>query len=220
MANENIEFRVRTRGLEHSDSAGNRNLNGELIASGKCPFCDVISGFRQKGSGSESSVHGDMVATVCDNCGSIVSLDISNRKVFPSPTVGGIEDLPNPIKDYYEEGLRCMGSNAPNGAAALFRKVIEAVCFEYEVSDIDENNTIYSMIESLAEEGHITEDLRESLLVVKDGGNDGVHLNENDPDDESIQHIKGTIDSVLTATVVARQRAEKAREEHPNPHQE
>lgn len=113
-----------------------------------------------------------------------------------------------------------MSANAPNGAAALFRKVIEAVSFEYGISGIEADDSIYDMIEGLADEGHITEDLRQSLLVVKDGGNDGAHLNDNDPDMESIRMLKGTVDSVLTATVVARHRAEVAREQHPNPHEE
>ena len=60
------------------------------------------------------------------------------------------------------------------------------------------------------------EKLRRSLLAVKDLGNDGAHINENEPDMEQAIAIKDLIDAVLSATVIADQRIEYAREKHPN----
>lgn len=76
------------------------------------------------------------------------------------------------------------------------------------------------MIQSLAEEDLITETLRQTLLGIKDAGNDGAHINGNDPSMEQIRNMKDMIDSVLTATVLADQKVAALREEHPNPHQE
>ncbi|EFW90437.1 hypothetical protein ZOD2009_19013 [Haladaptatus paucihalophilus DX253] len=90
----------------------------------------------------------------------------------------------------------------------------------YEIADMNSNKSIYGMVKKLNEEGHIPAKLRRSLLTVKDIGNDGAHINENEPDREQAEAIKGLIDAVLSATVLTDQQIEFAREKHPNPHAE
>lgn len=76
------------------------------------------------------------------------------------------------------------------------------------------------MVKKLDEEGHINSKLRKSLLTTKDIGNDGAHINENEPDTQQAVAIKGLIDAVLNSTVIADQNIEFAREKHPNPHED
>lgn len=80
--------------------------------------------------------------------------------------------------------------------------------------------TIYDMIDELEEEGHLNPKIRSALLAVKDIGNDGAHINENEPNLEQAHSIKGLIDSVLQSTILADQHIESAREDHPNPYAE
>jgi nitrogen regulatory protein PII-like uncharacterized protein len=215
-----IQFKYKSDNIHNADNVGYRDLSGKTVAISKCPFCEHKSAFNQIGIGSESLVEGHMVALLCNNCESIISCNIDENNIYPTPEPDSLDNLPEPIEDYYNEGIRCLGANAPNGAATVFRKVIHAVCMYYDMSDVESNESFYDMIQILADEGVITETLRQSLLGVKDAGNDGAHINENDPSMEQARNMKDMIDAVLTATVVADQKVESLREEHPNPHQE
>jgi len=215
-----IKFAYLTDSVELTDNIGYADLHGETVAKAKCPFCDAFSSFRQIGSSTETDHEYDMVALACNHCSSIISVNIDKSEFYPTPKEEKIGDLPTGIEEYYEESLRCIGANAPNGAATVFRKVIHAVCEYYELTEVDSNGSFYDMIQRLAEEDIITETLRQSLLGVKDAGNDGAHLNENDPSLEQARNMKEMIDAVLTATVIADKKVDALREEHPNPHQE
>ncbi|WP_224830310.1 DUF4145 domain-containing protein [Saliphagus infecundisoli] len=180
----------------------------------------VVS-LRQKAEVEKSDELGYVVPVGCDGCKSIITLVYPTKEnqdpyLIPPPKVDGVEDLPDPINKYYEEALDCISADAPNGATTLFRKTIHAVAIHYDIAEIDDSMSIYKMIENLDKEGQINNKLRESLLAVKDIGNDGAHINENEPDIEQALAIKELIDAVLHSTVVTDQRINFAREKHPN----
>lgn len=207
-------------GINNSSNVGHDSLRTESVAKGRCPHCNHDSGFSQVGRGRVSTLHGEMVALECDSCNSIFSASISGEEVYPKPTPEKLEDLHDSVALYYDEAIDCIGADAPNAAAAMFRKVIEAVCYEYDVTDVDADDDIYDMINMMADEQHITEEHRRGLLALKDAGNDGVHLNDNDPDLDDARQLKNLVESVLTATIVARYRVEKTREAFPNPYED
>lgn len=217
---ETIVFKYSTGKMDNNGQIGSSNLSGVTVAKAKCPYCNSASSFSQVGKGSRSVLDTRFVALECDHCQSIISAEIDNDEIHPTPEADKIEGVPPEIDEYYSEGIRCIGANAPNGAATVFRKVIHAVCEYYDLTDVESDESFYSMINSLSEEGAITETLRESLLGVKDAGNDGAHLNANDPGIEQAREMKEIVDAVLTATVVADQKVSALREDHPNPHQE
>jgi hypothetical protein len=213
----NIEFTRPAVDITRSSHVGHDNYRGEIVARTRCPFCQAVSAFRQIGNGNKSGTGVQMVAMHCEACGGIVSCNIDEPTIHPTPSVRGIEEeLPSQINKYYEEGLRCLNANAPNGAATVFRKVIDAICIHYGVSEVEDSDSFYDMIGKLAEEGVITESLRQTLLGIKDGGRDGAHINDQDPSMEQAHNMKQMIDSVLTATVVADGKLGKFREDHPN----
>jgi hypothetical protein len=161
-----------------------------------------------------------MIAVQCNSCNSIATLAVSDKKLHPAPDHELIDGLPEDVDRYYRDAFRSLKADAPNGAAATFRKVFNAVCVHYEVTDVEDDDSFYDMIEALADADHITEQLRESLLVAKDAGADGAHINENDPTIETAWRIKELVDAVLNATIVAEVNVEKAREKHPNPYED
>jgi hypothetical protein len=218
----NIEFTVRKNSPSQTSSnyAGGSTYRDNIIARGTCSFCGDRAAFRQIGTQQKSRELGRSVAVRCDGCHSILSLAIDGEKLYPAPKIQGIDGLPDSIDEYYQEALRCIASDSPNGAVTLFRKVIHAIAIHYDISDIDDNLGIYKMIKKLDEDGHINSKLRKSLLATKDIGNDGAHINENEPDIEQTIAIKGLVDAVLNSTVIADQNIEFAREKHPNPHVE
>jgi len=54
--------------------------------------------------------------------------DVKLVTVFPKYSESKAENVPPKILDSYQEGLRCMDNNAPNGAAGMFRKALQQVC--------------------------------------------------------------------------------------------
>ncbi|MGB2841416.1 MAG: DUF4145 domain-containing protein [Halobacteriota archaeon] len=109
----------------------------------------------------------------------------------------GLEGLPGEIENYYQEGIRCISADAPNGAVTLFRKVIHAIGIHYDLAKKDDNKTLHKIIQELYNHGHIVEKLKDALLGVKDIGNDGAHINENEPDLEQALKIKHLIPAHL-----------------------
>jgi hypothetical protein len=196
-------------------SIGNGHADGSIVLRGKCPFCLDMTTFRQVGSNQRTSkITGRSVALQCDGCSSILAFSITHNKMFPAPMIKGLEDLPEDIDKYYQEGLRCITADAPNGAATAFRKVIHAIGIHYGIATKNDSKNLYEIINELYENGHIIEKLKEALLGVKDIGNDGAHINENEPDIEQCLKLKQLIETVLTSTVICDQNLEFVREKH------
>ena len=214
-----VEITTRSSKMGNSSSHfGGSKLVGNAVAKGTCSFCNREVGFRQVGTYENSDTIGFAVSVRCDNCHAIMTIGVAEDDVslYPTPSVGGVTDVPKGVDRYYQEALDCLSARAPNGATTLFRKTIHAIAKHYGIAEVDDSTGIYQMVNNLHEEGHINEKLRRSLLAVKDLGNDGAHINENEPDMEQAMAIKDLIDAVLSATVIADQRIEYARENHPN----
>ena len=182
--------------LDIRSRSGNE-LWGRNVLSGLCPWCQKNCGFKTNGIRKEGTI-----PLSCDNCNKNVIYDRWEEIVFPVARLNGVGGLPEEIDKYYQEALSCIAALAPNGAATLFRKLIHQVGIHYEVTTIHENETLVGIIEKLLEEGHINKKLVEALKRVRLLGNDGAHVNENEPDMEQITGIKKLVDSFLMATVL------------------
>jgi hypothetical protein len=167
------------------------------MISGICPFCNQSSGFKINGIKSS-----DSVPLKCDNCDKNVVWDYVNKIVLPCAKPNSLTGLPDDIDSYYQEALNCIAALAPNGAATLFRKLIHQVGIHYEVAKINDGIPLMGIVEKLEKGGHINKKLVEALRRVKDLGNDGAHVNKNEPDMDQIHVIKNLIDSFLQATVL------------------
>jgi len=170
---------------------------GQNIISGICPFCRHSSGFKINGHKS-----GDTVPLKCDNCEKNVVWDFNKRIVLPVAKLNSLLNLPEDINHYYQEALNCIAALSPNGAATLFRKMIHQVGIHYGVAKKNDNTSLMGIVEKLEEAGHINKKLVEALRRVKDLGNDGAHVNENEPAMDQIYVVKNLIDSFLQATVL------------------
>lgn len=182
----------------NSHSYNNPNsCNGQNIVSGICPFCNQSSGFKINGS-----LGSDTVPIKCDNCSKNVIWDFKKFTIIPTAKENSLIGLPKEIDCYYQEALNCMASLAPNGAATLFRKLIHQVGIYYKVAKVSDNTSLMGIVEKLQSEGHVNKKLVEALRRVKDLGNDGAHVNENEPKMDQILVVKNLIDSFLQATVL------------------
>lgn len=213
-----VEITVDTDSLGRHDRFGGNSLTEEIVANGTCSFCGRDAAFRQVGTYESGDELGHAVAVRCDGCHAIMVISIMNDEatLYPRHKIQGINDVPDSIEQYYQEALSCLSAEAPNGAVTLFRKTIHAIAIHYDIAEVNESMGIYEMVNELHEEGEINEKLRKSLLAVKDLGNDGAHINTNEPDMDQAMAIKDLIDAVLSATIIADQRIEYARQKHPN----
>lgn len=180
------------------ENIGEVDSDKKVVLRGRCPYCNDRATYRQLTYGLKSSkITGKTVPLQCEGCSSIVAYSIPQGKIYPAPMLKGLEGLPGEIEKYYLEGIRCISADAPNGAVTLFRKVIHAIGIHYDLAKKDDNKTLYKIIQELYNHGHIVEKLKDALLGVKDIGNDGAHINENEPDLEQALKIKHLIPAHL-----------------------
>jgi Domain of unknown function (DUF4145) len=83
----------------------------------------------------------------------------------------------------------------------LFRKLIHQLGIHYEVAEKNDKKVLYDIINELKEKGHLPEKLRLALIKVKDFGNDGAHVNDNEPTLEQAKSIRELVDSVLASSI-------------------
>lgn len=191
--------------ITNSHTYNNANSsNGQNIVSGICPFCNQSSGFKINGSESFRTI-----PVRCDNCGKNAIWDFDKVTIIPAAKENSLIGLPENVDKYYQEALNCIAALAPNGAATLFRKLIHQVGIHYSVAKVGDNTSLMGIVEKMEAEGHINKKLVEALRRVKDLGNDGAHVNENEPTLDQIIVVKNLIDSFLQATVLQDANIEK-----------
>lgn len=194
---------------------GKPESTDKLVLRGLCPFCNFVSTFRQLAANNpDYNKDGSMAALKCENCNSIVSYNRYEQKMYPAPKIQGVEGLPESIEKYYDEALVCLSAGAPNGAATMFRKTIHALGIYYGVAEVDDNKSLYNIITKLHADEHIVAKIKDALLRIKDIGNDGAHVNSNEPDMEQALCIKELIDVVLNSTVNCDKAIEYAENKH------
>ena len=195
-----MEYKIANQSFYNDPS----HYQGCNMISGICPFCGQSSGFKINGQKS-----GDTVPLKCDNCDKNVVWDFYKDLVLPVARLSSLKNIPVDIDNYYQEAIECIAALSPNGAATLFRKLIHQVGIHYNVAKINDNTSLMGIVEKLESEGHINKKLVEALRRVKDLGNDGAHVNENEPDMDQIYLVKSLIDSFLQATVLQDSNIEK-----------
>jgi len=174
----------------------------DVVLRGKCSFCENLVTFRQIGEAYVSQKLGFAVAIRCEGCKGIQVYSKAKNRIYPEAIISGVKNLPEEIDKYYQEALRCISYNCPNGAMTLFRKLIHQLGIHYNIAEKDNEKSLYDIINELKEKGHVPEKLRQALLEVKDFGNDGAHVNENEPNIEQALKIKQLMDSVLSSSLI------------------
>lgn len=197
------------------ENIGQSDCENKIVVRGRCPYCNDRATFRQIRYGFESSkITGQTVPLQCEGCSSIVAFSLAQTKFYPAPMLKGLEGLPEEIDKYYQEGIRCISADAPNGAVTAFRKVIHALGIHYGIAKINDDKTLYNIIQELYGHEHIVKKLKDALIGVKDIGNDGAHINENEPDIEQALKIKHLIDTVLNSTILCDSNLEFVKGKH------
>ena len=198
-----------------TDRIGAAPRHNHVIFRGDCPFCGDKVTFRQRTYDLlPHHKKGYMVGIQCEGCNCVLSYSLAEHRLYPNPEINGLENLPEEIQKYYDEGLRCLSSNSPNGAVTLFRKVIHTIGIHYGIAKKNDDKNLFKIINELHDGGHIVSKLRDALIGIKDIGNDGAHINDNEPDIEQANKIRRLIDTVLKSTVICDTDLEFVKELH------
>ncbi|MFA5771978.1 MAG: DUF4145 domain-containing protein [Thermoplasmata archaeon] len=193
---------------------GDKKNYGQIILRGPCPFCGDMVTFRQITEKGAVGRNGVMLGILCEGCNAVLSYHINKNKIYPKQELKGLTNLPPDIQKYYDEALRCISADSPNGAVTLFRKIIHAIGIHYDIAKKNDDKSLYSIIGELHNNGHIVMKLRDALMGIKDIGNDGAHINENEPDIDQANKIRSLIDTILTSTIIADSTLNQIKEAH------
>lgn len=97
--------------------------------------------------------------------------------VLPSDNFFGVEikHLPDDVLGFYNDAQRVMAAGVPDAAAVQLRKTLEAAAAH---KGIDESTLIKS-IQSLLDQGLITQDFQQVMTHIRKIGNSGAHYTDS-----------------------------------------
>lgn len=136
---------------------------------------------------------------------------------WPPPTAGSAVDssVPQRIRDTFSEGLRCLGSSAPRGAAVMFGRTLEAI-----IRDRGSATAIKAIegrladgLDVMAAEGELTKDLAQWAKELRLARNAGGHDETiDDVTSEEARDLSKLLDQLLQNLYVTPTRIRRARE--------
>lgn len=95
---------------------------------------------------------------------------------WPVPHAGILSpDVPDYIGRAYEEGMRCVSANAPNGAVAMFRTALSFIVTEKGSQSAKDKGGLKERIEQLVADGILPNTLGSWATHVRLYGNAGAH---------------------------------------------
>ncbi len=143
-----------------------------------CPYCRVVANFTQRHSFPHPfrGVQTTFVVWTCDACGGPIIGQTSpeGRPTDYHPRFVANEqfpDVPLAISQDASEAFRCFGIEAWRASAAMARRALQAAAYDKGAPD----RRLIEQIDWLAENDHITEQMKNVAHQIRLGGNLGAH---------------------------------------------
>jgi len=144
-------------------------ITKEYLSLAECHVCKKIFLYVYEEDKSEGGYR--QLARVSDGITKVRLVTI-----FPKYSISKTDYVPRKIADSYNEALRCMENNAPNGAVSMFRRALQQICILKKSNPKDRLEEQVKVLPS---------EIRPDATELRKWGNLGAH--EDD---------KGIIDSV------------------------
>ncbi len=106
-------------------------------------------------------------------------------------------DVPEQIAGVAQEAHACFGVDAYRGSVTMARRALQEAARSKGATDSSLQGKLFNEIDWLAENGHITEPLREGSHALREGGNDAAHPNDFDPTPEDAEDYLTVMDQLL-----------------------
>jgi hypothetical protein len=161
--------------------------------SGRCPRCNRVSNFTfngewqlvVKGGSTGLVVFEKATHFKCQGCndGMIVAEEKPTwgstwvpTLWYPTPGAGEREDtIPDAVWTAYEEGVRCIGIQVPNAAAAMLRSALAQVVQNKGSEEARAKRTLQDAVKQMVKEGSLLPTFGEWADQIREMGNAGVH---------------------------------------------
>ncbi len=166
--------------------------------SGPCPRCGRVSNFNQEGThwlilGEFDRSHAqvgrqplEQVKTLyCQGCGdgTVVierrpdtSSQFSGVFWWPLPGVGVSDpSVPTAVAETFDEGVRCLAANAPNGAAAMLRAALAQIVQDRGSAEAKKKGQLKASIKQMVADGDLWPAFGEWADHIREMGNAGAH---------------------------------------------
>jgi hypothetical protein len=148
------------------------------MAAFRCPHCEYQANFARQWKEPTTDAFAPYVAAcfTCDQCGKPVAALVNEwggiLQYWPTK-VGGKEfpDVPPSIAASASEAHICIAADAPRGAVALARAVVESVAKDNAII----KGNLATKIDKLFEAGFISEAMKEAAHEIRFAGNEAAH---------------------------------------------
>lgn len=169
-----------------------------------CPHCRIVSHFMDVWSDhvwlDNETGETQRYCWTCDNCGlpiSGIESQWANQPSYWPQSLGGKDfpDVPQSIASAANEAHLCLSADASRAAVAMARAVVEATAKDKGIT----TGNIVSKINKLAEQGHISEAMREAAHEIRLAGNESAHgdLTTEPLGAEDAKEIVSLMDAIL-----------------------
>lgn len=187
----------------------------------KCPSCGTEQTYHPALDGMEAPIvfrgspakrQGDWWVGRCKSplCGQPILVMGRGAMIFPRIWLDPPdENIPKNVRRDYEEALLCRAYHLPQAAAVMARRTIQTAAIE---KGAPKDGNLHSQISHLEKEGIVTVDLRESLDVIRNYGNDGAHTTQRRVTTNDAKEILDAVNDVLRFLFVTPARNKKMRE--------
>lgn len=184
--------------------------------SGRCPRCNRVSNFTFNGEwqlvvkgGSTGPVVFEKASLLtCQGCND--GMIVAEKKPtwgatwvptlwYPAPGAGEREDsIPDAVWTAYEEGVRCLGIQVPNAAAAMLRSALAQVVQDKGSQAAKDKKSLKDAVKQMVTDGSLLPTFAEWADHVREMGNAGAHpeifgnVTQNEAED-----LQGLVKSML-----------------------
>jgi hypothetical protein len=174
--------------------------NGSFVFRGTCPHCGALATFptvsqpyvEKDDRGNPWRLTAPARCIGCRKCilaiiklpyGVVREWVYEAHYPLGSPNDDVAEEIPNGIREDFQEAIRCLWVNAYNATAEMCRRALESACLKLGAP---KHKVLQIMIDHLAEKGEITPYLQGAAHKIRLGGDRGAHPPEDIHDDKVV----------------------------------
>jgi hypothetical protein len=152
-----------------------------------CPYCRALSNFSVVHI-FDATIDGTPIrhaVWTCNACGKPIigkpDAEANPRDFYPQSVADeDFPDVPTAVSDDAREAFRCYSIDAWRASAAMARRALQAAAYEKGAPDA----RLIDQIDWLADNGHITAQMRDVAHQIRLGGNLGAH-----PDRDGLRDV-------------------------------
>lgn len=198
---------------------------------GLCPRCNRVSTFSSRDGGflkiagtiaNRFQVERVLVMTCrgCEEATVLVERRANERAPWqpvswwPTPGAGTYEpSIPEPVWKAYEEGLRCLGVQVPNAAAAMLRSCLAQVVQDKGSDEAKDERSLNDALRQMVKDGSLHPLFEDWVGQIRDLGNAGAHPEIfGDVTQDEAEELRRLVGQLLEVVYVQPARIQRARE--------